>query len=30
MTPSASAFDVLQAAQSFVIQQTELIGTYHR
>jgi Raf kinase inhibitor-like YbhB/YbcL family protein len=30
LTPSASAFDVLQAAQSYVIQQTELIGTYHR
>ena len=30
LTPSASAFDVLQAAQSYVIQQTELIGTYKR
>jgi len=30
LTPSASAFDVLQAAQSYVIQQTELIGAYQR
>jgi Raf kinase inhibitor-like YbhB/YbcL family protein len=30
LDPSASAFDVLQAAQSNVIQQTELIGTYQR
>jgi Raf kinase inhibitor-like YbhB/YbcL family protein len=30
LTPSASAFDVLQAAQSYVIQQTELIGIYQR
>ncbi len=30
LTPSASAFDVLQAAQSYVIQQTELTGTYRR
>ncbi len=30
LTPSAKAFDVLQAAQSYVIQQTELTGTYRR
>jgi Raf kinase inhibitor-like YbhB/YbcL family protein len=30
LTPSASAFDVLRAAQPYVIQQTELIGTYKR
>jgi len=30
LTPSASAVDVLQAAQSYVIGQTELIGTYQR
>jgi phosphatidylethanolamine-binding protein (PEBP) family uncharacterized protein len=30
LTPSASAFDVLQAAQSYLIQETELIGTYQR
>jgi Raf kinase inhibitor-like YbhB/YbcL family protein len=30
LTPSASAFDVLRASQSYVIEQTELIGTYQR
>jgi phosphatidylethanolamine-binding protein (PEBP) family uncharacterized protein len=26
----AAALDVLRAAQPYVIQQTELVGTYHR
>jgi Raf kinase inhibitor-like YbhB/YbcL family protein len=30
LTPSASALEVLQAAAPYVIQQTELIGTYRR
>jgi Raf kinase inhibitor-like YbhB/YbcL family protein len=30
LTPSASVFDVLTAAQPYVIQQTDLVGTYRR
>jgi Raf kinase inhibitor-like YbhB/YbcL family protein len=30
LTPSATAFDVLQAAQTYVIQQTALVGTFQR
>ncbi len=30
LKPSASAHDVLRAAQPFAIQQTELVGTYRR
>jgi Raf kinase inhibitor-like YbhB/YbcL family protein len=30
LTPSATALNVMQAARPYVIQQTELIGTYQR
>jgi Raf kinase inhibitor-like YbhB/YbcL family protein len=30
LRPPAAALDVLKAAQPYVIQQTELVGTYHR
>jgi Raf kinase inhibitor-like YbhB/YbcL family protein len=30
LRPPAVALDVLRAAQPYVIQQTELVGTYHR
>jgi len=30
LTASATALDVLKAAQPYVIERTELVGTYHR
>ena len=30
LRPPAAALDVLRAAQPYVIQQTDLLGTYHR
>jgi hypothetical protein len=30
LRPPAAALDVVRAAQPYVIQQTELVGTYHR
>jgi Raf kinase inhibitor-like YbhB/YbcL family protein len=30
LTPAATALDVLQAAQPYIIQQTELTGAYQR
>jgi Raf kinase inhibitor-like YbhB/YbcL family protein len=30
LRPPAAALDVLRAAQPYVIQQAELVGTYHR
>jgi hypothetical protein len=30
LSAAATAADVLRAAQPYVVQQTDLIGTYHR
>jgi hypothetical protein len=30
LRPPAAALDVLRAAQPYIVQQTELVGTYHR